>query len=123
MSNGMSFHTVEDTSVLLILVQKKGFNRLIGRDIFGLGLLNAEGGGGGGGGILCTKIGGGGGGGGGGGDRGAAEATNGGGGGGGSGGDTGEVHLTTGGSETPPEEAEGIAVRLGFTGGGGGGII
>ena len=51
MSDGMSFHTVNDTSALLTLFQKKGFSRLAGRDIFGLELIwNAEGGGGGGGG-------------------------------------------------------------------------
>lgn len=67
-SDGMSFHTVDDTSALPILVQKKGFNRLTGRDNFGLEpILNAEGGGGGGGGELPMEPGGGGGGGGGGG--------------------------------------------------------
>ena len=51
MSDGMSFHTVNDTSALLTLFQKKGFSRLAGRDIFGLEpIWNAEGGGGGGGG-------------------------------------------------------------------------
>jgi hypothetical protein len=129
MSDGMSFHTVEDTSALLTLVQKKGFSRLVGRDIFGFGPLNAEGGSGGGGGIVPMEAGddGGGGGGGGGGDRGVAEAIDGGGGGGGGGGGsgrgTGEAHVRISGSESPPEEADGVVVRLGFTGGGGGGTV
>ena len=46
--DGTSFHTVEATSVLPTLFQKKGFSRLAGRDAFGLEpIINIDGGGGG----------------------------------------------------------------------------